>query len=414
MGSFWPLFVGMLLSVSAFAVEQANFTFQGQPHEHVTLDRLLVETRTRTEMQDSTCTRQIPYQEEECGYETRYRQECSWIPPRQECGRRDERRCRNVTRYRQECSQGPGQTRCQDFPGGERCTTRNGQRVCEPAPPQRRCETIPGERICRQVPYQDQECTTESVPWCYQVPGENQCRQVPYQEWECRNVTRYRTETYACQRPVEIPYNVNVKVAGQLDVQFLNPNFPQEVAFLATLTAQKTIDLVSSAPAEILVGTRRAAPVVNRQGEEVTVAQRIDVLLTNGAELQGQVAQNVTDAVLDFTAKKLSFTVKGLVEAQDRIELVIEGRRRGVINTIVGRASVKGTISELNAITTSVGENLTAVQIDLANVDTSALNDKKTFLMKLKHVKELSDSFNWVGTVPTLSSDKEASVEAVR
>jgi hypothetical protein len=194
----------------------------------------------------------------------------------------------------------------------------------------------------------------------------------------------------------------------------MNPNFAQEVGFLATLTAQKTIDLVANVSEGILVGTRRAAPVVNRQGEEVTVAQRIDVLLTNGTELQGQVAQNVTDAVLDFTAKKLSFTVKGLVEAQDRIELVSEGRRRGVINTIVGRASVKGTVSELNAITTSVGENLTAVQVDLSNVDTGALNDKKTFLMKLKHVKALSDNFSWVGTVPTLSSDKEASVEAVR
>lgn len=414
MGSFWPLLLGVLLSNSVTATEQVTLEFRGQPHESVVLDRVLSETRTRTEMRDATCTRQIPYQDQECGYETRYRQECNWIPPRQECGRRDERRCRTVTRYRQECSQSPGRQVCRDFPGGERCTTRNGQRICEPAPPQRRCETIPGERFCRQVPYQDQDCRYESVPYCYQVPGENQCRQVPYQEYACRTVTRYRTESYACQRPVEIPYNVSVNLAGQLDVHFANPNFVETVSFIARLTEQKTLELLPQTSADVLIGTRRTTPVVNRQGESITVAQRVDVYLAKRSDLEGQVTQSISAAVLDLSGKKLSFTVRGVLEAQDEIALVVEGRRRGVINTIVSRVNVAGNVGSLGVITSPVGENLTAVQIDLSGENLSNLMDKKTFSMKLSHTKKLATGYEWSASVPVLSSEREASVEALR
>ncbi len=415
MGSIWPFIVGMMLSLSAFAQSEQNFVFQGQPHEHVSLERVLSETRHRTEMQDTTCTRQIPYQDRECGHETRYRQECSWIPPRQECGRRDERRCRDVTRYRQECTQGPSRTECRDFPGGTRChTDRNGNRICEPAPPQRRCETIPGERVCRQVPYRDQECTTHSVPWCYEVPGRNDCRQVPYSEYVCRDVTRYRTETYACRQPVQIPYQVRVPVKAQLDVQFVNPTFAQEVPFTASLKSDTSLELKASVPSHILVGIRAQAAQRDRQGDEITVRQRMSVNLISAEELGSQVTASVTDAVLDLKAQKLSFTVQGVIERQDRVELVVEGRRRSTFSTIVSKANLEGRVGELNAILSPVGPNLTAVQLDLAGVNTSGLNDKVNFLMKLKHVKALPEDFSWTGAVPALESQKEATLRAIK
>ncbi|MBY0518163.1 MAG: hypothetical protein K2P81_14740 [Bacteriovoracaceae bacterium] len=450
MGSFWPLIAGILLSLSALAQnETAQFIFRGQPQEHVALERSVVETRTRTEMQNDTCTRQIPYQEQECGPETRYRQECTWVPARQECGRRDERRCRQVTRYRQECSNGPSRRECRTFPGGQVCTNRPGREICEDrggseecrevngrrvcrrtggrvcrtvpgerdcrsTPPETRCTTEPGERICRQVSYPDQECTTESVPWCTTIPGQNVCRDIPYQENVCRNVTRYRTETYACQRPVEVPYNVTIPVHGQLDVAFLNPQFSQEVNFTAALSSAKKFVLTAQAPQGVVVGTRAQEATVESQADSILVKQRIDVAMADIPMVQSQVTQNLSAVVIDFAAKKLSFTAQGIVEMDDVLEVTLEGRKKKLFGTSLGKAQLSGSLKVLEATTAAAGEGITAVQIDLSKTDISAIEDKKNFKMIMTHQKVLPEGFSWSGQIPEIKSQKEAQAEAIR
>ena len=449
MGSLWPSLVALLLCVHVFAQESVDFQYNGQPQEALTLERVLVETRTRTEMQDSTCTRQIPYQERECGNETRYRQECSWIPARQECGRRDERRCRDVTRYRQECSRGPSRERCQDFPGGEVChngpsreicedrsgpeecrdtpngrvcrrlpPTRNcrtvpGERICRPAPPQRRCETIPGEQICRQVPYQDQECSTTSVPYCYEVPGRQECRDIPYQEYVCRDVTRYRSETYACQRPVQIPYQVNIPVKANLDVSFVENDLGVEVPFTAVLNANKTLNLRAALPENVVMGLKVSEPQVSQNGDSFQVKQAMRVNLLSSTLIQNQLIEKLEDVVIDMKDKTLNFTATGFLEPQDRVEIVLEGKtNRRIRSDIVTKVDFATTLEK--ASIRELSSNTQAVQIDLTNVNLSVLSARSTFKVTIKHKKALSSEFEWSGPIPALESQKESTARAIK
>ena len=449
MGSLWPCLLALLLCANAFAQETVDFQYNGQPQEALSLERILVETRTRTEMQDSTCTRQIPYQENECGNETRYRQECSWIPSRQECGRRDERRCRDVTRYRQECSRGPSRERCVDYPGGEVCSngpsreicenrdgpeecretpngrvcrrlppTRNcrtvpGERTCRPAPPQRRCETIPGEQVCRQVPYNDQECTYDSVPYCYEVPGRNDCRDIPYQEYVCRDVTRYRSESYACQRPVEIPYQVNIPVKANLEVRFVENDLGVEVPFTALLNKNKTLNLKAKLPENVVMGLKVFDPQVTQEGDSFQVSQAMKVNLLSSTLIQGQLIEKIEDVVIDMKDKTLTFTSTGFLEPQDRVEVVMEGKtNRRIRSDIVTKVDFATTLE--NASIRELSSNTQAVQIDLSRINLNVLSARSTFKISIKHTKALSTDFEWSGPIPALESVKEATARAIK
>ncbi len=450
MGSFWPFVLGLVLSMAAVAQESSSeFSFRGQATEAVGLERTLTETRTRTEMRDSTCTRQVPYQDRECGYETRYRQECSWVPPREECGRRDERRCRDVTRYRQECTNGPDRRVCDNIPGervctnrpdreicedrsgeeecrevngrrvcrrtgGRQCRTVPGERVCHDRPDRTVCRDVPGERHCRQVSYPDQECTTQSVPWCHTIPGQNVCRDIPYEEHVCRNVTRYRTETYACKEPVEVPYEVTFNLSGELEVQFVNPDFRTEVPFTANLTEARTFTLTPSAVEGVLVGIRPGVPQMTNDAQNIILKQKMEVMFTDAEALQQELTKNISAVVIDFTAKKLSFTAQGEVELEDSVEVILEGRKKRLFSTVVGKSQVSGDLRSLNATILPQSDNVTAVQIDLSKVDLSALSDKKTFKMKFKHMKGLPTGFGWTGAIPELKADSEAAADVVR
>jgi len=209
------LFMG-LLSLGIHANNSEEITYQGQNGDTINLETINTVTRYREEMRDTTCTRQIPYTVEECGYETRDRQECRWEPGRNVCRTEYDRVCRSVTRYRQECRTTPGRQVCRNTPPRQIC--RNGR--CRTEPSRRICDTKPGERICRQVPYQDRECDSVPRQVCDRVPGRNVCTDVPYQEYICRDVTRYRSEDYPCRKPVQIPYTFDRKVSAEVNISY--------------------------------------------------------------------------------------------------------------------------------------------------------------------------------------------------
>ena len=64
------LILSMLVVSSVFAESSKEFNYKGEQIETINLLNLLTETRYRYEEVDSTGTRQIPYTEQECGYET--------------------------------------------------------------------------------------------------------------------------------------------------------------------------------------------------------------------------------------------------------------------------------------------------------------------------------------------------------
>lgn len=257
MNLFKLLVVLSLLSFQNVFAEE-SFDYAGQKSEEVNLEVTKEITLYRVEYVDGTCERQEPYEEEVCGNETRYRSVCRDVPGHNNCYNQDRQVCNSVTRYRQECSTGPSRqicrdvTRyrercstgparevCRDEPARRRCRTRNGVERCVDVPGRRHCTTKPGERTCRRVPYQDRECRTEtgdrtcrSVPYqdqecrtvservCDWIPTRNVCDSVPYQEWVCRDVTRYRTVSYACKKPVNVPYQAEKKFVKNVTFKF--------------------------------------------------------------------------------------------------------------------------------------------------------------------------------------------------
>ena len=210
----------LTLAQTTYAQSRDSFAYNGQENQKVTLKEIKEITLYRTEMQDSTCTRQIPYTEEVCGNETFYRSECSWVPGRNHCYDESDYVCRNVTRHRQECTRGRSREECTTEPARRVCRTRNGVERCVDVPSRRRCRQVQGRETCRRVAYTDRQCETVTRRQCDWIPGQNECSQVPYQEWVCKDVTRYRDEQYACQVPVQIPYQADKEFTSSINFNF--------------------------------------------------------------------------------------------------------------------------------------------------------------------------------------------------
>jgi hypothetical protein len=219
---FWVFLFLCVMSQTIFANDTQTFHFNGQETESVNLDTSREVTLFRTEYRDSTCTRQEPYQVEECGYETLYRNECTWQAGRNVCRDVNDYQCRNVTRYRRECKPGRTRRECTEEPARRVCRTRNGVERCVDVPGRTRCRDVQGPERCTRVPYEDRECRTVTRQECSWQPGRNVCRDVPYQEYICRDVTRYRDVDYACQVPVDVPYQAQKQFKSTVNFEFVN------------------------------------------------------------------------------------------------------------------------------------------------------------------------------------------------
>ena len=216
----WSSILIFLLSSTAFAATTQNVQYFGQEEDFLKLNTILSETRYRDREVDTTCNRQVPYQEQVCGNETRYRQECRQQAGQNVCSTTYERVCRNVSRTRRECTSQPGRQVCRTTRPTQIC--RNGR--CRTEPARRICEDGPSRQVCRNVPYNDRVCEQQPRQTCNWVPGRNVCSDVPYSEYICRNVTRYRNETYACRRIIQEPYNVEKTVDATFDVKYKGAN----------------------------------------------------------------------------------------------------------------------------------------------------------------------------------------------
>jgi hypothetical protein len=249
------VFTTLLLCLSNQAESTKTINFSGQNGDVFELDLINTVTRYREEDRDTTCTRQVPYQVEECGNETRYRQECRQVPGRNVCHTEYETRCRTVTRYRRECHRGPDRQVCRNTDPRRVC--RNGE--CRTVPGRRICETKPGQQTCRQVPYQDRECTQEPRRVCNWEPSRNVCSQVPYQEWVCRMVTRYRDETYACRRTVRVPYTFDRKVSSSVEINY-NDDAPKtnvDFDFIMDELSEVTVKAKDNSRKPVLISMKK-------------------------------------------------------------------------------------------------------------------------------------------------------------
>tara|TARA_R110000868_G_scaffold38966_5_gene136163 strand:+ start:5302 stop:6513 length:1212 start_codon:yes stop_codon:yes gene_type:complete len=218
------LLLFLTLSIfSAGAASTKDLVYDGQNADSFALDLETELTRYREEQYPSTCTRQIPYTEQVCGYETRYRQQCRTEPGHNDCRTVNDQVCRNVQRTRRECSNGPDRRECRSVPNHV-CRTVNGQRQCTVQGTRQQCRNVPGPQTCRNVTYNDRVCTNQPRRVCTWNPPRQVCNSVPYQDYICRDVTRYRSEDYACTRTRQVPYTVNRENKADVQVSYLDQN----------------------------------------------------------------------------------------------------------------------------------------------------------------------------------------------
>ncbi|MBL6989412.1 MAG: hypothetical protein ISR65_06525 [Bacteriovoracaceae bacterium] len=416
--------------------EEKDFLYEGQITQNFVLENVLTQTRYRDEEIDDTCTREVPYTEEVCDYQTSYRSECRDIPGQQVCDDVPYQECTDVTRYRRECSEGPstrechrepdrevchnepdrrecstgpstrqchreadrqecsrapGRQVCRDKPAREVCETKPAQRVCEQIngrrvcrripgervcrtvpgervcttePGQRQCRTIPGERVCRdvpgqrecrtipgervcttvvgqrvcndvpgrricqRVPYTDQECTTQTREECSWLPGREVCEDVPYQEYVCNDETRYKPETYACTRTIQVPYTVVVKKL-RANVQFTFDNTLEDVVvdFKVILNRDGRVEVsaVDQSETAVIVLLEQTIDVVSRQNED-HINAKFAVSFVNKDRVLSPLSKEIED--VDFSSEQLKFAI-GKVENHNHLRVKVSINKRG-------------------------------------------------------------------------------------
>lgn len=359
--------LALLLTIGAFnsfAESSKTITFNGQEGDNLILETIETVTRYREEDRDTTCTRQVPYQTEECGYETRYRQECRWEPGRNVCRTEYENRCRTVTRYRRECTTGEPRRVCRQTPPRQIC--RNG--VCRTEPSRRICDYEPGRQVCRQVPYQDRECTREPRRVCQHQPGRNVCSQVPYQEWVCRTVTRYRDETYPCRRTVRIPYNFNRKVKAEVSLSYNDPTQQGIVDFLLTLNESGKISVKANdkSPKSVLIGMDKVAQ--SDVSDDETLSQvNVDFTIYDKEKELAPIKKNLRSGGL---SNRAAWFTMGQITNPDRVN----------IRMVITRKTVFGNVR------TPFNKVLSANEVSLQDIngDTKVVVDLSKYGVELK------------------------------
>ncbi len=239
------VFFVLTLSGAQAQDHSLNFSFNGGDNDVQVLSKEIDVTKYKQEPYQGTCYNQVPYQTEECGYETDYRRECRWEPGRNVCRTEYERDCRYETKYRRRCTTGPSRQECHTTSPQRVCRTVNGRQECKTRPGRRVCETKPGRQTCSQEPYRDYVCSNRPVQRCHREPDRNVCSNVPYQRYVCRNVTKYRSEPYACTKYETVPYTEKENVTHKVKVQYIGAldkadanftlNFSKEMKSFETL-----------------------------------------------------------------------------------------------------------------------------------------------------------------------------------
>ena len=356
--------------------------FNGQEQESHTLLSELTETRYRTEMQDTTCYRQVPYQDQECEMVPEYDTQCETIPGYNDCSTEYDRQCRNVTGHRTECEGGPPKRQCRNVrrtrqecrmdnsnrqcrtePAREQCrTNRNGERrcrtilarqICEHKPERvcrdvsytdRVCHTIPGEETCRDVPYSNQVCEDVPRQACEWIPSREDCRTVQVGENQvCRDVTRYRQEAYACQEEVQIPYTVTLKKFNiNSEITFSKPEgYNPQFTLLNKLTDNGQSKFLLKDAGEYK--PMAFVEIDEKRSEEndiVTIEGKYDFKILDGGKLKAGLSKI---AGVELTKEELSFELKHHPEVKGN-EIYLELGKEG--SQLIARTLNRDEVSQ--------------------------------------------------------------------
>ena len=284
-----------LATTALYAAEhQESFIYQGELEKSLELTRDKINVYYTEEEVDTTCTRQIPYEEDVCRDVTRYREQCHWEPGRDIC--------RNHTEYERVCRSNPSRRVCRSVP--ERvCRTVNGRSRCRTVNRQV-CRNVGGGTSCRQVPRTVRRCTHN--------PGRNICENIPYYENICNMETLYRTEEYGCKERVSDPHE---EVVGQYkaDVNFYFQNeYAEDVPFNVFLDSEGKVSYnTKSDNQESTVFVK----LIHKEVEEIAQDHKqvtYTVALYSKDQILSPVSMEITKA--SFSKTKIKFQMGQIFE----------------------------------------------------------------------------------------------------
>lgn len=412
------MFCLLLLPTMTYAQLESQFTFSGQNAEVLKAEKkITIVTPEQVEVPD-TCYRQVPNgQVRVCRDETRYRQECSWIPSSERCWNDQERVCRTVTRYREECSGSPSREVCTDRPSRQVCTERPTREVCTTRPDGRQhcttvgggqhcttvgggrdCHTVPGNRTCRQVPYSDQDCDYVTRRRCETIPGRNDCRQIPYSEQVCGMETQYRTESYACTRTQTINRTTEKTVKSETNVQIITNGIVEE--FPVAVSVKETSQQFSAFSIEAkLLKEPKAFVVLQKKSSKIASSTDKEIVLQNSIVLEILTQEmlpvsfpvSIASAHIEEASNKMVVVFDGAMSAQGSIDFQITHKAfLSSTKTLVEmKADYPSAKVELGAVA-----NKAALSIDIKDAIKKELKKKN---MKLKF--NLTSALNLQGEI---------------
>ena len=344
------LFLSLLVPTLTSAQIETQFTFNGQNAEVLNAEKkITIVTPEQVEV-PSTCYRQVPVGEREvCTNETRYRQECSWIPSSQRCWTESDRVCRSVPRTRQECSNGPSRQVCTDRPSRTVCTERPTRQVCTTRPDGRQhcttvgggqhctqvgggrdCHTVPGERHCRTVSYSEQECHSVPRQRCETTPGRNDCRNIPYSVPVCRMETQYESESYACTRTQTVNRTAEKTIKAEINVQIITNGLVEEFPMGITLKETSTqfnafkIDVkLLKEPALFVVLKKKEVKIGTVSKTEIELKAEVILEVLSQEMLPVSFPNAIHKASIDEKTKKMTVIFEGPISAQGEVDFKI-------------------------------------------------------------------------------------------
>lgn len=420
MRSLSALFL-LVVSLTSFAQVESQINFSGQNSEVIKIDQLINVVRPVPYEVPSTCTRDIPYQNWECRDVTRYRQECSWVPSRENCWSENERVCRNVTRTREECHTGPSHQECHERPSREVCTERptrevcrtnsHGQQTCQTVGGGQSCQTVGGgescrtvggDRICRDVSYTDQDCDDVPRRRCETIPGHNDCRDIPYSEEVCGNETRYRQESYACMETRYRDETTPKKLIGEIQIHFqtngLVEEFPLHLSVAAPNAKFETFDaqLKLLKEPKVLVFLKKKEVIAKELDKEINLQGNIVIEVLTQEMVTPVFPAKFKDAAFNEANSVLSLAIEGNISAMGSVETLITanpkiGRDKKVVELKAAYPSDRAVIAgaNLNLNLAGIMEHKLAKKNQIAlkltaplNVEGILMNAKKPVLEK--------------------------------
>lgn len=399
------LFLLMLVPSITHAQLESQFTFNGQNAEVLKTEKIITVVTPETVQVPSTCYRQVPVgQREVCHNETRYRQDCTWIPSSERCWNDTDRICRTVPRSRQECSNSPGRRVCHDRPSRQVCTERPTREVCTTRPDGRQhcttvgggthcttvgggqdCHEVPGERICRTVTYNDTECDNVTRRRCETIPGRNHCSSIPYSVPVCRMETQYATESYSCIRTEVVNRTAKKTLKATTNVQIITnglvEEFPMSVIIQEKNSQFEAFGITAKLlkePSVFVVLRKKEVKVQSQNAQEVVLQGNVVLEILTQEMLPLSFPLSVTSASISEESKKLVLIFEGALSSQGSVDL-----------QITHKAFLSGTktIAELKAdypsslIELGVLDGKAALSIDLNDAIKRELKKKN---MKLK------------------------------